>query len=258
MVTGYDQDTVKVYPISHSIGTPYPQTIQACDLGLRITEGVNRSVVIFASDNGVYFYDNATFISTSDDINPSVAVGPFDYAAGYYDPAKSWYHYFFYNSTVGFNEYVFDLINKKWFKVDRGTAKIFSGLFYSSTSYGFSSTAMATLNSGYTMLGSSYTASFTTALKPLESSLASEYNIRRMKLLTSSSTSTCTLTLTTDTSTYTSSPISLSTTAPVFISAPIPLNLNGSVLKVSGSVSVVSDVEMIDLSLLYSPVRLTW
>ena len=258
MVTGYDQETVKVYPISHTVGCPYPNTIQYCDLGIRITEGVNRAVVIFASDTAIYLYDNATIVSISDDIENTISTllsSTTTFTSSHYDSTKSWYHF-----LSGSYEYIFDLIHKKWFKIDRGTNKqLYSGIFYKGISYGFTSTLMTTLNTGYTMLGSSYTSSFTTALKPLESSLAVEYNIRRMKLLASPSSSTCTLSLITDTSTYSPSSISLSTSSPILISSPINLNLDGTVLKVTGTVTnVSSETELLNITLLYSPKRVTW
>jgi len=193
-ISGSTQDDIKVYTVSNSIGTSSPYTVAVCDLGIRITEGINRAIIIFANKSGVYLFDNSSIISISDDILDKFQSPLFEeackYASGIYDVVNSRYHLFYSTGSLPnltYYEYIFDLVHKKWTSANRGSHPlIYGGILYDTYGnpylIGFTNNHIAKLNTGNKMIDTPYTATFTTGIKPLGDTLYAISNIRMVKL----------------------------------------------------------------------------
>lgn len=243
MITGTSQEDIKIYQVSSSIGTSHPSTVQTCDLGIRITEGVNRSVVIFGFNSKVYLFDNATVVTISDDIRMEFS----NYTFGFYDPVHSWYHI-----CTQSREYVFDLTHKKWFEISR-PEKLTAMVYSSGTVYGFVPRKMYRLNTGNRFGDSYYTCTAKTGIKPLEPSYNLLTSVRRLRVAsTASSTGKLSVSITTDRQNYTTGQMDL--LFPVHY--PVNANITGIVYQIAYEASGDSDIELINLSLLYRPYRI--
>jgi len=259
VVVGSSKEDIKIYTVSNNTGC-IASTVQTCGLGIRLTEGINKAVVIFADVNNIYMFDNSAIISISDDITPDIS-GSKQWYTSAYDPVNSWYHFFFHNGTK-VNEYVFDLIYKKWFTISR-TSPLSCILYDNGNMYGtlYSGTytgSVVTLNSGYTMLGSSYSASFTTAIKPLNQNINFPNTIRRFGILTYAPSNTALST--TITSDLETDNFSLTITASsTFIShcKSNDINVRGTFFNIYCSFTISNQLELGNINLLYHRLRNT-
>lgn len=276
-ISGSTADDIKTFTVSNSIGTSSPYIVAVCDLGIRITEGVNRSVVIFANKSGVYLFDNSSIISISDDISDKFQSSSFEYAcryaSGIYDPINSRYHFLYCTEwpPYTYHEYIFDLIHKKWSSANRGEySLVYGGILYDSYKnpyvVGFTNEYIAKLNEGNIMLHNSYSATLTTGIKPLGTTLYTISNIRRVKL-TSTTRSNMSALLYIHSIDENGSYSSTSTTLSIepINNSPVKstvyqTNITGNFFYYSLSFTFNSgadfSVEPINISILYKPVRL--
>ncbi len=186
---GTKQDDIKIFTVSRNIGAMSPEAIDVCDLGIRITEGVNRSVVLFAGPGGVYLFDNAAVITISDDISQAFIAPDYETlrhrVATFYDAKNSRFHVIFHDGTA-YKEYMFDLTYKKWSEINRGNNPLLGGATLTvggvQKLLGFTNNKIVELNSGTTMLGNQYTCKLTTGIKPFTNTLLYQANIRRVKM----------------------------------------------------------------------------
>jgi len=185
---GTKQDDTKILAVSKSIGAMSPNAVAVCDLGIRITEGVNRSVVLFAGPAGVYLFDNASLITISDDIS-NIFMDP-NYeilrhrVATFYDVRNSRLHLILHDGAK-YKEYLFDLIHKKWSQMDRGNSPLIGGATYNGPEeqklIGFTDKNIVELNTGTTMLGAQYDCHLKSGIKPFANTLLYQANVRRIK-----------------------------------------------------------------------------
>lgn len=275
-ISGSTQDDIKVYTVSNSIGTSSPYTVAVCDLGIRITEGINRSVILFANKSGVYLFDNSSIISISDDISDKFQSleQACKYASGFYDIANSRYHFVYWTGSspnFTYYEYIFDLIYKKWTSANRGNYPlIYSGTLYDSYNnpylVGFTSNYITKLNTGNKMINSSYTATVTTGIKPLGTTLYTISNIRRAKLTSTTYTDTSVVLYIhcideNSSYSYTSYTLSIAPTNSSPVASPVcQTNIIGNFFYYALSTTLNSDdtytIQPVNISVLYKPVRI--
>ena len=277
-ISGSTQDDIKVYAVSNSIGTSSPYTVAVCDLGIRITEGINRSVILFANKSGVYLFDNSSIIAISDDILDKFQSSLFEqaceYASGFYDIVNSRYHFLYWTGSAPnftYYEYIFDLIYKKWTTANRGSYPlIYGGIIYdfynNPYAVGFTNNYIAKLNTGNQMINSSYNATLTTGIKPLGTTLYTISNIRRVKLTSTTYTNVSanlSIHCIDGNSSYssTSYALSISPTNNSPIASPVcQTNLTGNFFYYGLSIALNSSgtytIQPINISILYKPVRI--
>jgi hypothetical protein len=188
---GTKQDDTKILAVSKSIGAMSPNAVAVCDLGIRITEGVNRSVVIFAGPAGLYLFDNASIITVSDDIFNIFANPNYEAlrhrVATFYDPRNSRLHLILHDGDR-YKEYLFDLTYKKWSQMDRGYYPLIGGAMLVTSEgqklIGFTDKNIVELDTGTTMLGNEYKCHLKTGIKPFANTLLYQANVRRIKAFT--------------------------------------------------------------------------
>jgi hypothetical protein len=112
--------------VSENIGCPAPMTLATAEIGFQVSEGAKRNIVIWLSHSGPYAYDGAVLY-------------PIPGISNYFDPASStcidldsisdsrgWYDtvYHEYNLVLpGDIWLVYDLIKRRWYKKNTGSAK---------------------------------------------------------------------------------------------------------------------------------------
>jgi hypothetical protein len=277
-ISGFTKDDIRAYTVSNSIGTSSPYTVAVCDLGIRITEGINRAVVLFANKSGVYLFDNSSIIAISDDISDKFQSSSFEqtckYASGFYDIVNSRYHFLYWTGSSPnfvYYEYIFDLIYKKWTLANRGNYPlVYGGTLYDSYNNpyvaGFTKNYIAKLNTGNKMIDSSYSATLTTGVKPLGTTLYTISNIRRIKLTSTTYTSTSanlSIHCIDEDSSYssTSYTLSISPTNNSPIASPVcQTNITGNFFCYALSILLNSSdtytIQPLNISILYKPVRI--
>ena len=217
VLDGSNLEDIRPYKVSSQYGITAKSTLAVCDIGVEIANGVNRSVAFWQSSNGIMMFDNGSLIVASDDIenyftdmydttkterlNPDMA----DMSVGFYDPVKKLYHWLFAagTSTTLNREYVFDVIRKKWFRIDRTAGKYlqFGGYITDYTgnvyTYGTIDTGyVERLDYGNTFDGTDITSTFRLGDKPLDDeTMFIESDIRFIKIIGVSTTSNATFTL---------------------------------------------------------------
>ena len=129
----YPGDYVK-WQVSADYGCVAPGTLRSCDLGYEIAQGLTKHILIWQAEDGICAFDGNAVIPISHDIAnyfdktkteciSSTLVGK---SEAFYDPSKYEYHWLFASgsSATALNkEFVYDLLKKKWYEVDRGTGK---------------------------------------------------------------------------------------------------------------------------------------
>ena len=216
VMDGSDIDNIRPYKVSGQYGITAKGTLAVCDLGVEVTPGVNKAVAIWQSSSGIMMFDNGALITISGDIenyfdnmydtsiteriNPSAI----NKSIGFFDPHKRRYHWCFASgtSTTLDREYVYDIIRKKWFRVDRGTGNYLQAGTYLTDSYGgvyvygaIDTGYVERLNYGNTFDGTSITSTFRMGDKPYDDTMYTESNIRYCKLLGMCNSTTGTFTL---------------------------------------------------------------
>jgi hypothetical protein len=132
LLTGDSPLDYQLYPVSQKIGCPAPLTLDTAEVGYEVGEEVARNVAIFISNSGPMMYDGATLapirgLDKYFDPNESISVN-FDYlniARGWFDQTYREYNVLLPTgeSQTTLNTWlVYDLVRKKWFQKDVGTA----------------------------------------------------------------------------------------------------------------------------------------
>lgn len=196
------QDIIK-RKVSSLYGCVAPRTLSVCDMGFEITSGVNKSVAIWQSQKGIVVFDNNTITEISGDISnyftdmydSSVTerINPtyIESSVGFYDPINMEYHWIFIAGDALRREFVYDLRQKKWYKIERGSsskALISGNSFYDTKGnvymYGFSYDGyIQRLEYGNTFDGNNIISYLRTADKVLEQSIIYETLISYIKIV---------------------------------------------------------------------------
>ncbi len=134
IVDGTSPDTYAVYKIASMYGVEAPNTLTACDIGFQASgTNVTRNIILWQSSGAIALWDGSTVYPIHEDIKDvfdqknSYAIEPSmaSYSESFYDVENHEWHWLWAsqgNTTLN-KEYVFDVIRKKWFKIDRGTGK---------------------------------------------------------------------------------------------------------------------------------------
>lgn len=114
-------------------GCVAPGTLRKCNAGYEMAPGLMHHVHIFQSDHGIHINDGNTIQTISGDIDnyfdrtKSECINPdmIEKSESFFDEVLFEYHWLFANGTsVTLNmEFVYDIMKKKWYQVDRGTGK---------------------------------------------------------------------------------------------------------------------------------------
>jgi hypothetical protein len=122
-----------IYPVSQTVGCPAPHTLATAEVGLEIGQGLTRNVAIWLSHYGPMMFDGAV-LSPLTGINNFFDPNETEYiewdsihlARGWVDQTYKEYNLLI-PSTAGQTTnnlwLVYDLLRKKWFKKDTGTAE---------------------------------------------------------------------------------------------------------------------------------------
>ncbi|MDD4984630.1 MAG: hypothetical protein PHQ43_02400, partial [Dehalococcoidales bacterium] len=70
MLTGFDQETWKIYTVSGSIGCPAPLTMATADIGLATGDEATRNIAMWLSYNGPVIFDGNSIIPIGQKIKP--------------------------------------------------------------------------------------------------------------------------------------------------------------------------------------------
>jgi hypothetical protein len=120
------------YKISDMYGVAAPQTMTCCDIGFASQAGqATRNIVLWQSSNNIVLWDGSTVypidedISDVFDITSTLHIEPtmLSKSQASYDERNHEWHWFWASSGMTYlnMEYVFDVIRKKWFTVNRGS-----------------------------------------------------------------------------------------------------------------------------------------
>ena len=132
LLTGDSPLDYRIFPISTTIGNPAPYSLATAEVGFELTEEVARNVAMWVSNAGPMMFDGAALkpmegLEKYFDPNDSLCVN-FDYldtAKGWFDGTHKEYNILL---PVGTSQttlnkwFVFDIVRKKWFEKDTGTA----------------------------------------------------------------------------------------------------------------------------------------
>jgi hypothetical protein len=134
MVDGTTPQNYVKFKIATSYGCVAPGTLKLCDLGYEVAPGLLKHVLLWQSDNALVLFDGNAVNPISDDIknffdptkDEHIPDSMVHKSEGFYDSYRWEYHWKFAsgaNATTLNQEWVYDLIKKKWYQVDRGTGK---------------------------------------------------------------------------------------------------------------------------------------
>ena len=201
------------YRISSVVGCVAPHTIKVVDLGPTKVHGLNRSIVVWQTSDGIYMSDGRAPIKISHDIDDkfdqratgcinSSEIGNSD---AFWDGNNQCYHWLWASgsNTDLDQEWVFDFKKLGWFQIDR-TSDLQYGIEAEDTygnkyNYGFLNTGyMERLEYGTDFDGTDITQTFHTGdMALVDGSIAEETAIERVCLLnTTKSTTSNSITLT--------------------------------------------------------------
>jgi hypothetical protein len=132
LLVGDDPYDFTIYPVSFAVGCAAPLTLCTAEVGLDIGEGMNRNAAIWLSHSGPMMFDGA-LLAPIPGIENYFDPGESDYVEwDYIERARAWVDpihkewNLLLPSGSGQTEcnawLVYDLIRKKWYKKDPGTA----------------------------------------------------------------------------------------------------------------------------------------
>lgn len=204
----------KIYTVANATGCIAPMTLKKCDIGYEIAPGVSKHILIFMSARGIDLFDgNSPPVLISQDIgdyfDPKssnyinlAVVGSFQ---AFIDERTMEYHLLIAtgSSTSLNKELVYDITQKKWYEINRGTGKALNCGFALTDPYGnkfiYGGTTdgyLERLEYGTTFDGNSIVYLFKTGDNPLGDSLAFWSELHKLKLVAKSmATSTASVTL---------------------------------------------------------------
>lgn len=189
----------KVYHVSGSRGCIAPLTMQQCDTGYEVAPGVTKHILAWLSNSGVVMFDSNSMIEISNDIGDrfftdgtnSVNRTVVDQSAGFYDSVKGEYHVLIPTGTSTYlnEEWVYDVVRKKWYLTKRGDKYLWCGwsvedqqgnmYVYGGTDDGF----VERLENGTTFDGESIAFKFRLPDSLLNSSWENRKEVRQIKLV---------------------------------------------------------------------------
>jgi hypothetical protein len=189
-----------VYQVSGTRGCIAPLTMKQCDTGYEVAPGITKHILAWLSNSGVVMFDSNSIIEISNDIGDrffadrtySLNRSLSDKSAGFYDATKGEYHALIpVGSTATYlnEEWVYDVIRKKWFQIKRGAKYLWSGFevedsygnqyIYGGTGDGF----IERLEYGTTFDGVGITSKFRFPDSLLDSSWDRRKKIRQIRLV---------------------------------------------------------------------------
>jgi len=126
-----------VYKISSTRGCIAPLTMVMCDTGYEVSPGLTKHTLVWLSASGVIMFDANSMIEVSNDIGDRFEVKSSTYlnplysnqTASFYDSVRGEYHLMLATgaSTTPNEEWVYDVIRKKWYQIKRGAKYLWSG-----------------------------------------------------------------------------------------------------------------------------------
>jgi hypothetical protein len=201
VVDGKNPSEYVVYNVANMYGGVAPRTLTTCDIGFSVSGGTSatRNVCIWQTANNIMLWDGSVLYPISMDVESifdqtsSLHIEPSMVSAstGFYDEALREYHWLWASTgNTSLNmEFVFDLIKKKWFQIDRGTGKYlqFGTPIIDANAekyiYGFTDTGMAEyLENGTTFDGIPIQSTYWTGDVPILS-WAEQSIVRNLKLI---------------------------------------------------------------------------
>jgi hypothetical protein len=133
LMVGDNPTDFTIYPVSQTVGCPAPHTLATAEVGFEVGQGLTRNVAIWLSHYGPMMFDGAilsplTGINNFFDPNEDEYIewASISKARGWVDQTYKEYNLLL-PSTSGQTTnnlwLVYDLLRKKWFKKDTGTAE---------------------------------------------------------------------------------------------------------------------------------------
>lgn len=249
LVDGTTPADYKVIEISTSEGCVAPLTMRACDLGYEVAPGITKHVAIWLSASGVVMFDGSVVSTISGDIQDRFQSWKANYINtsqvatfyGEYDMVNREYHLMIAtgSSTTLNEEWVYDLLKKKWYLVDRGATKRLVSAFPVTDSYGnfylYGGTSdgyIERLEYGTTFDGTNITSTMNLGDVPLSKTPLVETEMKKVRLVgvaKTTTTNTVALTHYADTATSGTSLTAITPTATgkrVYIKE-VPVNQRG-------------------------------
>jgi hypothetical protein len=137
LVDGTSFDDYIVYKISSTRGCVAPLTMKVCDTGYEVAPGLTKHTLVWLSTSGVIMFDANSMIEISNDIGDRFERKTdtkinFTYShqsAAFYDSMMGGYHLLIATGSSKYpnEEWVYDLVRKKWWQCKRGTKYLWSG-----------------------------------------------------------------------------------------------------------------------------------
>lgn len=133
LIDGTSPATYVLYKISDSYGVVSPGTFKICDVGFEIAPGINKHVAIWQAEGAIVIFDSNVVLPIHQDIedvfdptsSTTINTSMIHKSEGFYDEALREYHWLWAsgsNTTLD-KEYVYDLVRRKWFEIERTTGK---------------------------------------------------------------------------------------------------------------------------------------
>lgn len=200
------KDAFVVYQVSSRRGCSAPLTLQKCDMGYEIAQGVSRHMLIWLSSAGVVMFDSNSIADISTDIANKfyrtsagvISEKLSQNSAAFFDAVRGEYHVMIPTGTSEYlnEELVYDLARKKWYQIKRGAKYLWCG-FEVEDNYGNTHTLGGTsdgylerLEYGTTMDGLSITYKFRTPDMLLNKTMSSRKEVRQIRLVALCKTTT--------------------------------------------------------------------
>jgi hypothetical protein len=144
------------YKISDTLGCVAPHTLISCSLGYEIAQGLSKHVAIWQAGAGIVMFDGNTITPIDVDINEIFTDGfklwsnlsaefsttqiyslSINKSTAFYDENRKEYHFLYCKSYATGeylnDEFVYDLIRRKWFRMERSSLSSRNPLTYGIT-----------------------------------------------------------------------------------------------------------------------------
>lgn len=134
LVDGTKVENYTKYKISDNYGCVAPGTMKSCDMGYEMAPGLLKHILVWQAENAIVAFDGNAINPISDDIenyfdeskSECIPKTMIDKSEGFYDSSNYEYHWLFASgssATTLNKEFVYNLTQKKWFEINRGTGK---------------------------------------------------------------------------------------------------------------------------------------
>jgi hypothetical protein len=132
LIDGTTPQDYKQYKIADNSGCVAPGTFKMCSLGYEIAPSITKHVAVWQSSGAIVMFDGNSLMAISKEIenyfdptkSECINSSYIHKSEAFYDDVRQEYHWVFYSgSTPDKKEFVYDLIKKKWFEIQRGTGK---------------------------------------------------------------------------------------------------------------------------------------